>query len=332
VCTLPCLSHRTSRRGRRSAGLRNSGPASVDVDDTSSTTSTITTTTTDGSRASRDVSHATLLSRALHFGRNSLPLAPAMLLRNLLTSFGHMIESELCRAVGNLIELTEQAEGSASAETREQTIHEATVEYAAKAKKAISTFGNCHTSPVVPVSCNLEFQTGLREDFASLYHESCDDELEKEEFSLPLSMHAEIEFAILDNHSVTAYLSVPGTITGVFARGRNRPDFIDVTLDTTELLRLMRKAGRRVVRDALSTAGYDVSRRHIPPRPEHYNKGDRTKKNSKYLKTFDTFDDVSRVGQVQPLNRIDEKQVSEIRRTRSTPEMKDAFDMYSSVE
>lgn len=337
ACTLPCLSHRTSRRGRRSAGLRHPGPISVDGDDAndaSSTTSTITMTTGDGSRASRDAAQAHLLSRSLHFGRNSLPLAPAMLLRNFLTSFGHMIESELCRAVGNLIEMTEQAEGGKFAETRDQVNREAKMERAAKAKRAISTLGNCHTSPVVPVSCTIEFQTGLAEDFVSLDHGCCED-TEKEELSLPLSMNVEIEFAILDDHNVTANLSAPGAITGAFAYGRNRPDSIDVTLDTTELLRLMRKAGRRVVRDALSTAGYDISpKRHTPPRPEHYNQGEqmKVKNHHKHHQTFGTFDETSLMGQVQRLNRIDEQKTSEILRSRSSPDVQGLLAMYAAGE
>lgn len=329
ACTLPCLSHRTSRRGRRSAGLRHAVPgvgvaAPDGGDDAVSTTSTITMTV-DGSRASRDAAQAHLLSRALHFGRNSLPLAPAMLLRNFLTSFGHMIESELCRAMGNLIELSERsAEDGAPAESRDQASRDATSERAAKAKKAVSTFGNCHTSPVVPVSCSIEYQTGLAEDFVSLDHGYCEDDTGKEVFSLPLSMNVDIEFAILDDHNLSANLSAPGTITGAFSHGRNRPDSIDVTLDTTELLRLMRKAGRRVVRDALFTAGYDVSlRRHIPPRPAHYNQGERTKgKGHTNLNNFGTFDETSLMsGQMQRLNRIDEQNASEMRRAQSSPDV-----------
>uniref|UniRef100_A0A7S2IBH9 Uncharacterized protein n=1 Tax=Helicotheca tamesis TaxID=374047 RepID=A0A7S2IBH9_9STRA len=213
------------------------------------------------------------LRRTMRLGKRAVPLAPSMLLRNVLRSFGAMLERRLRRTVYKLAERSARM-ARAMATPRDGNAFDADAYYEAVREKeriaaalnALSSSGedsDAHTSfSSLPSSSRpawtLMTPVAATTTFSAQTQHEIDDYWEVEqdgaEVELPIRLMANIDVHVLNGQVVTVSFGAPGTISGIFASRRNRPDSVSVEIDTTVLLREMKRRCRELVKMALTIA------------------------------------------------------------------------------
>jgi len=259
-CTFPCLAIGPSSRHSRTVRRMGEQPLGMGIG-----------MGVDDERLGNDIYDESItaiardLRRTMRMGKRAVPLAPSMLLRNVLRSFGAMLERRLRRTVFKLAERSAIATTTKFCDVNADTYRETLLEREriTAALRALSLSGQGRDSETSldfssSPSWSLLTPTAAYTEFSIEDNNTIDDYWEVEqdgaEVILPLRFMAHVDVHVLDGREVSVTFGAPGTITGVFASGRNRPDSVSVDIDTTILLREMKRRCRELVKMAVSIA------------------------------------------------------------------------------
>lgn len=210
------------------------------------------------------------LSRIVRMRRHNIAMAPALLLRNVVRSFGHMLLLRLQRTLFSMMERSAQQQLSKRGSEGE-------IKMTAKQKK-ISTMlteeSSSGISPLSPIAAVTNFcvlNTPRRESLMTRMHEQnmTSQKHGRVQAVLGLEFEVEVDVLILGKDVVTVYFAAPGTISGVFTNKKNRPDSVDIWVDTVALLNSMRQQCRDVVRTAMTVITGSKSKDGCPEREPH---------------------------------------------------------------
>jgi len=191
-----------------------------------------------GILTSRTEECSRLLARVSRFCKQTIRQAPQLLLRNLVHSFGQTLEVQLQRLLCSIME-NQRKLGEEKGEIND--LFEAFT---------TGSFTD-RRSPVIPIAAWTSWSTILPEQI------SRDDTNDKVVMSI--LFEAEISVTIPNGKNETVRFGAPGTIAAVFRNGRNRPELIDITLNTQTLYNAMRNKSRNLARKvAIAVLGYDA--------------------------------------------------------------------------
>ena len=198
-----------------------------------------------------------LLGRRLRFGRRSLPLAPSVLLHNVMSSFGRETEGALRMAVLNLIMRGPDGVGKMEGGRNSPTATEILATFSSRASSSSS-----QVSPVAPVFASIDFHVERYSEDSGI------SSLDDDEVLLPIVFEAHLSLMLFGERTTSTSFRASGIVSGQFnndgyhhhegVRRTCRPDSVEVTLDCDELRLSMAKSCRRVVSEALSVAGWSA--------------------------------------------------------------------------
>jgi hypothetical protein len=178
-----------------------------------------------------------LMSRKANYRQHSMSLISFSILRNLISTFGYILEQQLQRKIYKIIDL----KNDFSTKLDEKVIHSFT-------SLSLDRSG----SLVKPESARANFSVVLPMD-----HQNG---LSHDRVLSRVIFQAEITVNILPNHSkYTASVKIPGTILGIFQNRTNRFETVDIDIDTTALYVSLRKESEKISQKVVNAiAGFDL--------------------------------------------------------------------------
>lgn len=188
---------------------------------------------------------ADLLSRTSKFDKQAIISAPSFMLRNLVSSFGHILEVQTQQTILSVMESRERklSRNNLNGQTSDEEIgkcYEDIVE-------GFANLASRGESPSTPVSACTSFTTSLPASCTSnnihLHNK----------IQMSLSFQARICVQIAGGRVITAKIQAPGSIVGIFKDPRNRPLRIEVQIDTRALYESMRKESKSIAKKIIST-------------------------------------------------------------------------------
>lgn len=208
------------------------------------------------------------LGRIVRMGRHNVAVAPVMLLRNLLCSFGHMIGLRVERTLINIMERSAELEDDDS--WKEAKLSK-------KQARLSALFKEISLSDVpliTPVAAAINFLNFL---IVQVPNDAADAVPVEESGGatravVPLEFEAAVDVLILGKETVTVLFRAPGSISGLFTDHKNRPDTVDVRVDPEALMDSMKKQCREVVRRAVMASSSELQQEILnlehPPKVE----------------------------------------------------------------
>lgn len=316
VCTFSSLSLKTRARGSESIGSKNSNSADNNC--------TVKKTETASSLQSA-MAEAESLGRTVRIGRHNVAMAPGLLLRNVLCSFGHIVHRRMHRSLCHFAELSSESQ----LRDEQHPNGECCSKKNGKKQKRLANLCRkfSSSSVITPVAAAIRFDP-VYEHFVNCeqkggqrrcQRQSCDttnyDSVQH--MRVPVNFHASVDLQILEKEVVTVFFGSPATIKGVFAGAGNRPESVHVRVDTAALLESMKKECQDVVDKAVAKIDQDVRKEQNRPRVD--SSFEKTRKTSDTRKTSRTLSTPS-LNSERPKLEV-EKIKSKPRRASSAPSL-----------
>lgn len=192
-----------------------------------------------------------LMSRSIKYRQHSFPLLSFSLLRNLVLTFGSILEYHLQRMICNVMKTKKSSKSEMDQEV-------------------FSKFANLPTningtSLVVPELIMTEFSTILPMDHWY--------EMSRGYTSSQLTFKAEITVRVLSNNEIhTAFIKAPGKVLGIYTNTTNmkHPDSIEIDIDTEILYNSIRKECKKISKKVVNAiAGYDINKYQKKKKPKY---------------------------------------------------------------
>ena len=159
------------------------------------------------------------LSRKVKYGQHAIPRASHTMLRNVILTFGSLLETQIQRRIYNIMK------------SKSKSLHPSDKEIV---KKFTDLPTSRNGSLVIPELVWTNFSTILPME---RFHEMGYDKV-----SFRFMFHCEITVRIVPNNSEhTLNLKAPGLATAKFLHYTNRPDALEIDIDTKILYNAIRK-------------------------------------------------------------------------------------------
>jgi len=220
IYSLPCLSLRTNENARRRAAQ----PGEIDHDNLQR-----------------------LLSRSVQYSKSSV--ASSSLLRNLVSSFGHILELEIQQRLYNVMEKLEKCKESEAKRHRNEAIY-----------KAFEEQSLSNESPAVPVSAYTTFCTVVPvKDWAQ-------QSKHQEGNTMDILFEAKIRLRLNPNCAlITCRLKAPGKVTVMSQSKSGNLESLDVRIDTGVLCNSITRECKYIAKQIIrSIVGFDMSSEKKP--------------------------------------------------------------------
>jgi hypothetical protein len=210
-----------------------------------------------------------LMSRKARYRQHSIPLASYSILRNLISTFGDMLELQIQRMIYNIMESKNRAIMS------NNNNHKKEDEEVFQKFAELPTNKNSNGSLVVPLSAWTNFSTMLP-------MEHWQEMIGYDNVSLRVIFQAEIVVRIIPNDTIhTVFIKAPGLTVGVFAnninhmhsmtmnsttRSNSKPESLDVDINTKALYNSMRRECKAISKQVMNAiAGFELMKPKIKP-------------------------------------------------------------------
>lgn len=188
---------------------------------------------------------AKLLSRPSKFNKQAIVSAPSFMLRNIVSSFGHILEVQTQQTILAIMESRERklSRNNMNGQTCD-------VDLSVCYEDIVGGFTDLASkgeSPSTPISACTSFTTMLPASCTSnnMHLEN--------KIQMSLSFQARISVKIAGGKIITAKVQAPGLIMGIFKDQRSRPVRIEVQINTKALYESMRKESRSIAKKIISS-------------------------------------------------------------------------------
>lgn len=186
-----------------------------------------------------------LLSRSSKFVKSTISSAPSFMLRNLVSSFGYILEVRLQQTILSIMESRERrlARNRQNKEVSEAEISKCYEDIT----RPFASLSHRRESTSTPISANTSFVTLLPASCTTnnihLY----------DKVHMSLSFQSKICVRIPGGKILTAKIQAPGSIIGIFTDQGNFPSRIEVRVDTQKLFQSMYQESKSISKRIIST-------------------------------------------------------------------------------
>jgi hypothetical protein len=193
-----------------------------------------------------------LLSREISFGKQNVSFAPTTLLRNVVLSFGKLLEFQLQRTIFLVMEAykSKSIERKIKEEDRDRIF------------QAFKQLSSPHISVAKPLAASISFSSMVPDN------DLRQKEYGEQEFSTCFLFEVDMIVLLPKNLTLPISLKAPSRFLAKFSN-ESLPDSIDVTIDTKQLYENMRRQckiiSKKVIIDAVGFDIFAKSKRAVIP-------------------------------------------------------------------
>ena len=186
-----------------------------------------------------------LLSREVSFGKQNISLAPTTLLRNIVLSFGKLLEFQMQRTIFLVMEAFRNVDSIDSKDDDNKRKRD-------RIFQAFKHLSSPHVSVAKPIAASLNFSSLLQE------HDQRHTELGEHEVAASFLFEVELIVLLPNNLTIPVSLKAPSQFLGKFSP-ECFPHLINITIDTSQLYGAMRRQCKVISKKAVNDAvGFDI--------------------------------------------------------------------------
>eukprot|EP00978_Attheya_sp_CCMP212_P009594 scaffold22759_cov54-Attheya_sp.AAC.3 len=182
------------------------------------------------------------LSRSMRMGRHNIALAPGIILRNVLRSFGQLLVEGFQQTIHLMIERMAESVDKQVTESKRSRREKRLTDF-------LKELSLVDCSPLTPIAAVIEYnidQHAPCEDWTTEKHG-------KSRVVLPIQFEAAVDVLVYGKMVIPVKFQSRGTISGDFMNQKNRPDSINIEIDSDELYKAMKKQCKHVLKKAISS-------------------------------------------------------------------------------